>query len=96
MKSTACLSAAVESTPKSFPVKTWPVKSLPGKKGLNFLPPRCILHNVGHPGGNAESLIFPDKLQRDELSPIHVSLGKSFSQYLVTFRVSWGSPLHEK
>ena len=61
MKSTACLSAAVESTPKSFPVKTWPVKSLPGKKGLNFLPPRCILHNVGHPGGNAESLIFPDE-----------------------------------
>ena len=48
------LGARVESTPESFSVKNWPVNLLPGKKGLGFPPPRCILHNLVQPEGNFE------------------------------------------
>ena len=36
---THCLSAPAKSTPESFPEKIWSVKSLPGKKRLDFLSP---------------------------------------------------------
>ena len=43
---TSCLSTLSESTPKSSPVKICSAKSLPGEKGLDFLPPRqyCIIY----------------------------------------------------
>ena len=43
---TPCLSAAAESTPESSPVKIMSVKSLPGEKRLDILPPRqyCITY----------------------------------------------------
>ena len=37
---TSCLSTPAESTPESSPVKIPSVKSLPGEKRLDFLPPR--------------------------------------------------------
>ena len=41
--STPCLSTPGEITPESSPVKMMPPKSVPGEKGLYFLPPRCVL-----------------------------------------------------
>ena len=50
-----CLSSSAESTLE----KMWPAEPLPVEKSLNVPPPRCILHNLVHPGGNVEYLIFP-------------------------------------
>ena len=41
--STPCLSTSAESTPESSPMKMRPTKSVPGEKGLDFLPSRCVL-----------------------------------------------------
>ena len=43
---TTCLSTPAESTPESSSVKNWSVKSLPGEKWLDFLPPQqyCIAY----------------------------------------------------
>ena len=41
---TPCLSIPAESTPENSPVKIWCVKSLPGKKRFDFLPPwQCCI-----------------------------------------------------
>ena len=40
---TPCLSTPAESTPESSPVKMRPTKPVSGEKGLDFLPPRCVL-----------------------------------------------------
>ena len=47
-----------KSTLESYPVKIWSEKPLLVERSLNFLPPRCILHNWVHLGGQAEWLIF--------------------------------------
>ena len=51
---TPCLSALAESTPASSLVRIWPVKLLSAQKKLNYSPPRCIIHNLVHSGGNIE------------------------------------------
>ena len=40
---TPCLSTPDESTLESSPVKLRATKSVPGEKGLDFLPPQCVL-----------------------------------------------------
>ena len=52
MSRISCLSAPADSTLESSPVNIRPVKPLPAVKKLNFLPPRCILLSLVHPGGN--------------------------------------------
>ena len=46
LNKTPCLSTPVESTPESSPAKICSVKSLPGEKGLDFLPSQqyCIIY----------------------------------------------------
>ena len=39
-KATSCLTTPAESTPESSPVKIFSVKSLPGEKRLDSLPPQ--------------------------------------------------------
>ena len=53
-----CLSASAKSIMGSSPLKTWPAYSLPCGMGVDFLPARCILHNLAHQERYIKSLIF--------------------------------------
>ena len=82
-----CLSALIpaKSTPKNSPVNIWSEKPLLVEKSLNFLPPRCILHNLVHLGGNAKLLIFPGELQPNEFwYYLVLSLGQSLASTRVS------------
>lgn len=88
-----CLSASAEFTLESSPVKTWPVKPLPGEKRLNVPLPRSILLNLFIPVVMLNSWYswWISKLQDDELNLIHFTPMKSLRQSLVSARVSSGS-----
>ena len=70
--------------------KIWTVKPLPVEKSLNFLPPRCILHNLVYPGANNEHLIITGNSLNFTPTSFGITSTRSLRQSLMSARVSLG------
>ena len=70
--------------------KIWTVKPLPVEKSLNFLPPRCILHNLVYPGANNEHLIITGNSLNFTPTSFGITSTRSLGQSLMSARVSLG------
>ena len=66
------------------------VKPLPVEKSLNFLPPRCILHNLVYPGANNEHLIITGNSLNFTPTSFGITSTRSLRQSLMSARVSLG------